>query len=74
MSETTPSRSSFRLLYYLYRSETEAGRTQRDIFPFVTWDTGPDEVKVSFLWRLFRYERRGDRSGGNILFVPWGDV
>ncbi len=69
-----PERASLRLLYYGYRSETERGRTQRDIFPFITWDSGPDETRVSFLWRLFRYERRGEQRGGHVLFVPWGDA
>ena len=55
-------------------SETKDERTKRDIFPFVTWDTGPAETRVSFLWRLLHYERRGERRGGHVLFVPWGDV
>ncbi len=66
------SRTSF--LYYGYKSETEGDRTSRDIFPFITWDTAPDEKTVSFLWRLFRYERKGDARGGYVFFVPWGDV
>ncbi|HEX6882511.1 MAG TPA: hypothetical protein VF530_03960 [Planctomycetota bacterium] len=62
----------FSLLYYGYRSETRAGRTRRDLFPFVTWDSGPDETSWSFLWRVLRYERKGERRGGHVLFVPWG--
>ena len=73
-SSPAEDRSSFRFLYYLYRSETEGERTQRDVFPFLTWDTGPDEVRVSFLWRLFRYERRNGKTAGNFLFVPWGSL
>ncbi len=72
--ERDPEHRRFSLLYYGYRSETRGERTRRDIFPFVTWDSGPDETRVSFLWRLFRYERHGERRGGHVLFVPWGDA
>ncbi len=72
MSSKKGDSSSFRLLYYLYHSETNGASTQRDIFPFVTWDTGPEETRFSFLWRLFRYENRGGRRSGNFLFLPWG--
>jgi hypothetical protein len=64
----------FSLLYYGYRSETKDGRTSRDIFPFVTWDSGPDETRWSFLWHFLHYERRGERRGGHVLFVPLGDA
>jgi len=66
--------SRFSLLYYAYRSVHEGERTRRDLFPFVTWDSGPDETRFSFLWRLFRYERRGESRGGYVLFFPWGDA
>jgi hypothetical protein len=69
-----PGRERLRLLYYGYRSETKDGRTSRDIFPFVTLDTGPSETRVTFLWRLFRYERQGERRGGHFFFIPWGDA
>lgn len=65
--------SSFNFLFYGYRSKTEGTRTTRDIFPFVTWDSDLEETEVSFLWRLFRYRRKGDQRGGHILFIPWGD-
>lgn len=65
-------RSSF--LWYGYRSETKGERTTRDFFPFITWDSAPDETTLSFFWRLLRYERRGDRRGGYFLFIPLGNV
>ncbi len=68
--DTGSSRTS--VLWYGYRSETVGERTSRDIFPFITCDTAPTETTVSFLWRLFRYERRGDRRGGHVFFIPWG--
>ena len=72
--EKDAEKEQFRLLYYGYRSETKGGRTSRDIFPFITLDTGPEEVSWSFLWRLLRYERKGGKRGGHVLFVPWGDL
>lgn len=69
-----PGRSRFSLFYYAYRRETRGERTTRDIFPFLTWDTAPGAKEVSFLWRLFRYERNGERRGGHVLFFPWGDA
>jgi len=72
--ETDGNGSSFDLLYYLYRSHTTGTETRRDIFPFITWDSGREHAKFSFLHRLFNYERDGERTGGHILFIPWGDV
>ena len=71
-SKSEPGSSKFSLLYYLYRSETRAGHTRRDIFPFITADTSAEHTKFTFLWRLLHYERHGDRRGGHILFIPWG--
>ena len=65
--------SEFSLLYYLYRQKTRGTETTRDFFPFCSWDTGENRSGFSFLWRLFRYERVGDRVGGHIFFIPWGD-
>ena len=71
-SESDKDSSRFRLAYALYKRETEGERTTRDLFPFVTWDSAPEETSVSFLWRVFRYRNdHGDRSG-HFLFVPWG--
>jgi hypothetical protein len=71
--ESSPDEFHLDLLYYLYRQHTEGGTTRRDIFPFLTWDSGPDETQIRFLWRLFSYERKGDQSRGHVFFVPWGD-
>ena len=72
--ESDGTDSSFDLLYYLYRQQTIGEETRRDLFPFVTWDSGPERTKFSFLWRLFNYESHGNQSGGHILFIPWGDT
>jgi len=62
--------------YYAYRSGSREGRTSRDAFPFITWDTSDDgrETTISFMWRLWRYERRDETRGGYVLFVPWGSM
>ncbi len=73
-SKTEPAHSTFSVFYYGYRSETKGDETRRDIFPFITYDTSPKGVNTSFLWRLFHYQRVGARSGGHVLFIPWGDV
>ncbi|MDF1798502.1 MAG: hypothetical protein P1V81_04950 [Planctomycetota bacterium] len=66
--------SSFELLWYLYRQRTTGNQTRRDLFPFISWDTGEDSTEFSFLWRLLHYESDGDRRGGHLLFLPWGDT
>ena len=72
-SRREPDHAKFSVLYYAYRSETKGEWTTRDLFPFITWDTGPGETRFSFLWRLVHYERHGNRRGGHVLFIPWGD-
>ncbi len=66
--------AEFSFLYYGYRSVTKGDTTRRDIFPFITWDSGPGQREVSFFWRLLRYRRDGERTGGHVLFIPWGDA
>jgi hypothetical protein len=72
-SETTPAAEKFSVLGYAYRSTTTATETHRDMFPAITYDRTPDGSRFSFLWHLFHYEKHGERTGGHILFVPWGD-
>jgi len=71
--ESTPGGESVHVLGYAYRSDRKGDTTRRDIFPAVTWDSAPDACRVSFLWKLFVYDRKGDKRGGNFLFIPWGD-
>ncbi len=72
-SKQTVDEGKFSVLGYGYRSERHGAETKRDIFPFITYDTAPDSTYFAFLWRLYHYERHGDRSGGHVLFIPWGD-
>ncbi len=56
------------LLKYLYRCDEENGNKRRDIFPFITVDSGEDSG-FSFLGKFLNI-----RSGyGNIFFIPYGD-
>ena len=46
-------------------------RTSVDVFPAITYDRkGDDFKKVTFLWRVFRYERGKDGRKLDLLFVP----
>ena len=57
----------------LYSHEKTKTSTRRDIFPFMTWDSGENESSFSFLWRVFEKHERNGKSGGHIFFIPWGD-
>lgn len=72
--EASGDEASLRVLWHLYRSERRGDQVHRDLFPGLTWDSGPERSGVSFLWRVFRYGREGDRRGGHVLFLPWGDA
>jgi hypothetical protein len=74
-----PSESSFRLLWRMYEQQQEGegnnASVRRNIFPFLRWDSSPDKSQVSFLWRVFDWQRSKQKStGGHILFIPWGHV
>ena len=44
-----------------------------DMFPGITVDRTPGEKKVvSFLWRVFRYERDKEGTRVHVLFIPFG--
>ena len=73
-STETKDEGTFSVLGYGYRRERKGDTVKRDIFPFVTWDSTPASKDVSFLWHLFHYERQGDKTGGHVLFIPWGNT
>lgn len=56
----------------LYSHEKTPEMTRRDIFPFITWDSGEKENGFSFLWRVFEKHERNGKKGGHIFFIPWG--
>jgi len=60
-----------RVLWRLWDWEEQDGDVSLDVFPGFTYDNRKvGHVKVSFLWRLFRYKK--DETGTNVdfLFVP----
>jgi hypothetical protein len=69
--ESDAEGSEFNLLYYMYRQKTVGEETRVNAFPFVNYDKDGDSSQFSILWRLFNYERDGDKVGGHILFIPW---
>jgi len=72
-----PNEASFRLLWRMYERQQEGQGKQatvrRNIFPFLRWDSSPDKSHISWLWDMFDWHTSKDnKSGGHILFVPWG--
>lgn len=61
-----------RILWRLWHYEKRNGNVNVDLFPAITYDTRTDGFsKVSFLWRLYRYERHPE--GGvdlDLFFLP----
>ena len=64
--------------FYHYRrtGDKATGKVSVDIFPGITYDRqGTHSKTVAWLWRVFRYERRGARKRLYFLFFPvmtWG--
>ena len=62
-----------RVLWRLWHYEQTNCTVSVDLFPGITYDRKPDGFKkISWLWRLFRYER--DPDGGHkfdLLFIPF---
>ncbi|MCP3966328.1 MAG: hypothetical protein GY750_09265 [Lentisphaerae bacterium] len=62
-------------LKYLYRYQRSgsvpAKKARQTIFPFITWDSGPDRSKFSFMWRLFNLESSQKGTSGHIFFIPF---
>ena len=61
-----------RVLWRLWHSEKLNGNASVDVFPAFTYDRKTDGFKkISFLWRLFRYERAASGEHKlDVLFVP----
>ena len=75
-SNEAEAESRFVAGWGLYRSVERADAVSRDIFPFMTYDRDDttQQSSFSFLWRLWHYQRHGDKSGGHLLFIPWGEA
>jgi hypothetical protein len=62
------------VLWRAYHKVKHGAEVQRDMFPFITYDTSPTTSRFSFLWHFFDLRRDGERHGGHVLFIPWGDA
>jgi len=62
----------WRVLWRLVHYERLDDAASLDVFPGITWDKSPDRTSVSFLWRLFRYERSEEGTRVHLLFIPFG--
>lgn len=58
----------------LYRERSRDGLTEYSIFPFISRLEGPGRCRWSFCAGMFRHETDGDRSGGAVFFIPYGDL
>ncbi|NQZ57541.1 MAG: hypothetical protein HRT88_08750 [Lentisphaeraceae bacterium] len=65
--------NSSKVNIFFYSHEKTKTNTRRDIFPFITWDSGKDESSFSFLWRVFETHENNGKSGGHFFFIPWGE-
>jgi hypothetical protein len=60
-----------RVLWRLWHYERVNGDVSVDVFPAITYDKKADGFKkLSFLWRLFRYEKGPKGKKLDLLFVP----
>ena len=65
-----------RVLWRLYHDESLADKRSIDVFPFFTYDReGAEKTTWSWMYRVLRYERRGEAKKFTFLFVPfaWGE-
>jgi len=60
-----------RVLWHFWHYERSDDDVSVDMFPAITYDRKGDTFKkVTFLWRVFRYERDKDSHKLNLMFVP----
>lgn len=63
--------STSRFLWKAWYCERQNDTVSVDVFPAITYDrTGDAHKSVSFLWRVFRYERNGTECRVHLFFVP----
>ena len=71
--EKTGDRESSHVLHLLYRHRREGDRSETVFFPFISTLRDGEDSKFSFLWRVFSLTRRNGKTGGHILFIPFGE-
>ena len=65
-------RESTHVLHLLYRHRREGKRSETLFFPFISTVRDGEDSRFSFLWRVFSLSRRSGKTGGHILFIPFG--
>lgn len=71
--EKNGERESSSVLHLLYRYRKEGNRSETLFFPFVSHVEDGKNHRTSFLWRLFSIGERNGKTGGHILFIPFGE-
>ena len=66
-------RESTHVLHLLYRHRQEGKRSETLFFPFISTVRDGEDSRFSFLWRVFSLSRRNGKTGGHILFIPFGE-
>ena len=67
--------TEFRFLWRLFHRTVKRDQRSLEVFPFVYSSSGPKRRRFSLGWRLFEYEREGNRRSLRLLFSPrisWG--
>jgi len=70
-SKRVGDKSRTTVLKYLYRREQEGENVRRDIFPFISVDSG-ENGGHSFLGKLWNFRKGKEGRYGHFLFIPWG--
>lgn len=63
-------KSHFSILEYFYRYESDGKNSSNDIFPFISYDSGEDLFKLSFMWRLLSYKKENNKTEFHLFFIP----
>ena len=71
--EKSGEKESTHILHLLYRYRREGQRSETIFFPFVSTVRDGEDSRFSFLWRVFSLTKRGGKTGGHILFIPFGE-
>ena len=70
-SKRVGDKSRASVLKYLYRREQDGENIRRDIFPFISVDSG-ENGGHSFLGKFWNFRKGKESRYGNFLFIPWG--
>ena len=71
--EKKGERRSTHILHLLYRHREEGKKSEKIIFPFISSIKDGEDARVSFLYRVLSFHRKNGKTGGHILFIPFGE-